>query len=304
MVEEIRFRVGKKIEVITEEFRVFLEQRVTKEEILTLLLKLTDYSLCAYEGQLKKGFLTIEGGHRIGVAGHMNEGIHTLSDISGVNIRIAHECIGCGEEIAKLIQKKNGVYHTLFVSPPGLGKTTYLRDTIRGLSHRGYKISVVDERSEIGACFCGEPQNDLGPCTDIMDNCSKSEGMMMLLRSMSPRIIAVDEMGGEQDVEVARKMVYAGVGLLGTVHADNEEDLLSRSDIRELLKLGIIERLVILEKVMGKRRYRIYDVENGRDLPCAGEHSWTLGTQKLPYFMEKSWNTWGVRDFQTSCIYI
>lgn len=264
MIEEIRFRVGQKVEVISDKDHFFLEKIVTPRNIRTVLNKLTGYSLYAYEEELKHGFFTVEGGHRVGVVGHVNRKLETLSDIGGLNIRVSHECIGCASEIVPYIQREGSILNTLYVSPPGVGKTTYLRDTIRVISNMGIKVGVVDERSEIGAFYKGTCQNDLGKCTDILDNCKKTDGMRMLLRSMSPRVIAVDELGGKEDIRAVNEILYSGVSLIGTVHAYSVEELYEKLFVKELLMNKSIKRIVLFKKEKEKRSFRIYDTETDR----------------------------------------
>ncbi|MDD5966758.1 MAG: stage III sporulation protein AA, partial [Blautia sp.] len=209
--EEIRLRVGQPLEILyaDEESRKF--DRLDASQLREMLNYLSGYSVYAIEEELRQGFFTVEGGHRVGVSGRTsyqkkgrwNE-MNPLSDISGLNIRLAHERKGCAKQILPWIRHVRSIYHTFIFASPGVGKTTYLRDCIRSLSkgdatEKGLKIGVVDERSEIAACHRGVPQNDLGPRTDVLDNCPKEQGMKMLLRSMSPEVIAVDELGLPED---------------------------------------------------------------------------------------------------------
>jgi stage III sporulation protein AA len=196
-----------------------------------MLNYLCGYSPYAMEEELRQGFFTIEGGHRVGVSGRTSyekngasSVVNAVSDISGLNIRIAHERKGCARNLIPWICKGGRLAHTFLFAPPGVGKTTYLRDCIRLLSdgdetRRGVKVGVVDERSEIAACHCGVPQNDLGSRVDVLDNCPKEQGMRMLLRSMSPEVIAVDELGGAADFAAVAECAKSGVAVLGTIHA-------------------------------------------------------------------------------------
>ena len=173
--------------------------RIKREELQEVVEYISNYSLYAYEEELRQGYLTIQGGHRIGTAGKIileNRQIKSMGDITCLNIRLAHEVLGCGECILPGLFRGKELCHTLIVSPPRQGKTTLLRDLIRLLSSgsavmQGMTVGVVDERSEIGACYRGEPQNDLGYRTDILDACPKVEGMMLLVRSMAPEVIAL-----------------------------------------------------------------------------------------------------------------
>lgn len=261
-LEEIRVRIGKPVEYIASEDIWYGNNGVTDLEMEELLNYLTDYSWFNLVFQIRQGFFTIRGGHRVGVVGRTgikDEGIESINDISGVNIRVAHEHINCAMEIIQYIRRGNDIYDTIFVSPPGVGKTTYLRDTIRIIAggcdgNIAMKVAVVDERSEIAACYRGVPQNDLGGRCDVLDNCPKAKGMRMLLRSMSPQVIAVDELGGIEDVEAVEISRKSGVRILGTIHAESFEEIEDKG------MLGLADRFVVLEKKEdGKRRFLIYD---------------------------------------------
>ena len=268
-LQEIRLRVGQPIILKMNRQEVGLSDegickvesgyRISKQDVSDLLRCMSDFSLYALEDELRQGFLTLEGGHRVGLVGKVvleNNRIKTLKHISGMNIRIAHEVIGCSERIMPYVLSRERVYHTLIVSPPGCGKTTLLRDMILQLSegfsgYGPYTVVVVDERSEIAACYLGVPQNHLGRRTDVLDACPKVEGMRMLLRSMGPQIVAVDEIGKEEDCEALREMLSAGVSLLCTVHGKDEKECLRRPKLKELLEEGLFERLIILSSRQG-----------------------------------------------------
>ena len=221
-----------------------------------MLNYLSGYSVYALEEELRQGFFTVEGGHRVGVSGrtsYRKKGTYNemdaLSQLNGINVRIAHEKKGCARPLIPWIYHGESIYHTMIYAPPGVGKTTYLRDTIRCLSagdgsRRGLKVGVVDERSEIAACHRGVPQNDLGPRCDVLDNCPKEQGMRMLLRSMSPEVIAVDELGLPEDFAAVKESAKCGVSVLATIHAGKKEEVLDRlmqNGLKEILpKLRLV----------------------------------------------------------------
>ncbi|MCC8027196.1 MAG: stage III sporulation protein AA [Clostridium sp.] len=237
-----------------------------------------NFSLYAAEEELRQGFLTIQGGHRIGVAGRtlaQGQDIRLMKFISFINVRVAHEIIGCADGIMDYLYSDiSGEFlNTLIISPPRCGKTTLLRDIIRqvscgrqqgcaGTSRKegggnsgrwipGMSVGVVDERSELGACYQGVPQNDLGPRTDVLDCCPKSQGMMMLVRTMAPRVIAVDEIGSREDVEAIGYAKNCGCSLAATVHGSSLEDIQQKPALRELLAQMTFERLILLGREKG-----------------------------------------------------
>lgn len=268
-MQEIRLRVDKPLilKIRAQEYGLNergcckLEQGmvVTRQVLTDILHYMSDFSLYALEDELRQGFMTLEGGHRVGLVGRVvleNNQIKTLRSISGMNIRIAREVIGCSVKVMPYIVGRDKVHHTLIVSPPGCGKTTLLRDIVYQLSegfkgYGPYTVGVVDERSEIAACYQGVPQNHLGMRTDVLDGCPKVEGMRMLLRSMAPQVIAVDEIGKSEDYDALREILSAGVSLLCTVHGRDEEECLRRPYLKEVLEKGLFERIIILSNRQG-----------------------------------------------------
>ena len=258
-LQEIRMRIGQPLTVMIdgEEQILPLKERahiVTKEEIKETIEYMSRYSLYAYENELRQGFLTLEGGHRVGVAGKVivDRGkVKNIQYISSLNIRIAHEVIGCADELIPYITKNKKVCHTLIISPPRCGKTTLLRDLIRQISDgneyvKGCSVGVVDERSEIGGCYMGIVQNNLGMRTDVLDCCPKAEGMIMLIRSMRPEVIAVDEIGGSEDVHAIEYAMHCGCRMLATAHADSMEELQKKPVFDRLIREKRFERYVLL----------------------------------------------------------
>lgn len=227
---------------------------VTGKDIRETVECMGNYSLYAFEDEIRQGFLTLRGGHRAGLTGKavMDQGeLKMIRCISGINLRFAHQVIGCASPYMEKMMEQGRFCHSLLVSPPRCGKTTLLRDMVRLLSDgfpgfAGVNVGVVDERSEIGACYDGIPQNDLGIRTDILDCCPKALGMMMLIRTMSPQIIAVDEIGGKQDLEAIRYGVSCGCGILATVHGASLEDLRQKPVLGEMLQEGIFKRFLVL----------------------------------------------------------
>lgn len=262
-LREIRLRIGRGLMVETAGGEVLLNRqgqsvtderkayRVTEADVKTALELLTGYSVYAFEDELRQGYFTVEGGHRIGVAGHTvseNGKVLRMSYITFLNIRVAHECTGCSKELFHLLYGDGQYYHTLLFAPAGCGKTTFLRDLIRLLSNAGLRVGVADERSELAACYHGVPQHDLGMRTDVMDGCPKAEGMRMLLRSMTPQILAADEIGMEEDAFAIRAAAGSGCKVVASAHGGSLEELTRNPVLRSLWEERRFERYVCLEK--------------------------------------------------------
>lgn len=269
-LQEIRLRAGKPVIVTRYGEEYFLSKAgvLTKEpgeahfmgqqELQKVLLHNCDYSPYAYEKEIRQGFLTVRGGHRIGIVGQAVIGdggeIKTLKNISGLNIRIAHEILGVAEELLPRLYGEGRLRNTLIISPPGCGKTTLLRDLIRQLSDGssyapGISVGVVDERGEIAGCHLGIPQNQVGMRTDVLDACPKRTGLLMLIRSMSPALIAVDEIGGLEDLQAIQYAATCGIRVLASIHGSGMEDLVHKEHW-ELIQ-SCFDLFVTLEKREG-----------------------------------------------------
>lgn len=262
-LQEIRLRVGQPIicqidgsEYLLEESKQDRTKDIIceQQDIDRILSKASEYSLYACHDKLRQGFLTLRGGHRIGISGQAvcEDGtILTIQYVSGLNIRVAHEMKGCARKVFPWLWMGRHLCSALIISPPGGGKTTLLRDLIRMLSngssgYRGLKVGVVDERSELAASYHGVAQNDMGIRTDILDGCPKSEGILCLIRSMSPQVIAVDEIGGKKDREAIERAMFSGCKMLCSVHGGSYQDVSLQSGIRSLIKKGKFERYILL----------------------------------------------------------
>jgi stage III sporulation protein AA len=286
-LQEIRLRMNAPLLIIYENSEYFITGDaqlvnspgkaviITKNEIRETMEYISNYSLYAFEEEIKQGFITINGGHRIGIAGKTiveNDVVKGMKHISFINIRLAHQVKGCATKVLPyLIDKEmKRIFHTLIISPPRCGKTTLLRDMIRQLSDGtsyfpGVSVGVVDERSEIGACYMGIPQNELGMRTDILDCCPKAKGMLMLIRSMSPQIIAIDEIGSKEDLEAINYVIGCGCKLIATVHGSSIEDIRTKPILSELVQERLFERYIILNNLAGVGHVEeIYDAAGNR----------------------------------------
>ena len=258
-LQEIRLRAGQPLFLIYAGNEIMPEPggkyyAVTKEDVRESLEYISHYSLYAYENEMKQGFITIEGGHRVGMTGKViieKEKVKNMKHISSINIRVSHEITGCADEILPYIVHNKQIYHTLIVSPPRCGKTTLLRDLIRQISDgneyvRGCTVGVVDERSEIGGCYKGVPQNQVGKRTDVLDCCPKAEGMIMLIRSMAPQVIAVDEIGSGEEIHALEYALHCGCKILATVHGSSMEELRKKPLFEQMIQGKRFERYVVL----------------------------------------------------------
>ena len=250
---------------------------VTRRELMETMEYIAGYSLYAYEDELRQGFLTIQGGHRVGVAGKilMEQGrIKSIRYISFLNVRLAHQVEGCADKVIPYIVEKGEVCHTLIISPPCCGKTTLLRDVIRQISNgnawcEGKNVGVVDERSEIGGAYQGVPQNDLGMRTDVLDCCPKAEGMMMLIRSMLPEVVAVDEIGDYGDIKAIESVLNCGCRLIATVHGSSIDDIKKKPLLEKMVQEHVFDRYIILN---GRKKIgTVQGIFDGRGTRLLGE---------------------------------
>ncbi len=249
-LEEIRLRNGSSPSyLVNDREKTLCSNQMTSAVLQEVLDLAGNHSVYAVQDMLKSGYLTINGGHRIGICGrgvYKDGEFYTLRDISSVNIRIARQIKGAADDAIGFLWTHPR--STLIIGPPGRGKTTLLRDLIRQLSDRFlWRICVVDERMELGACVGGVAQFSLGGCTDILSGTKKAEAIEMLLRSMNPQWIALDEITAQQDIEAICRASYCGVRFLATAHTSSVKELHNRPLYRHLLEMKVFENVIVID---------------------------------------------------------
>ncbi|MBE3555970.1 MAG: stage III sporulation protein AA [Firmicutes bacterium] len=269
LLQEVRLRVGRPVALRFADGEWFLSSSgallahppdnaaLSKAELEMVLDRASRSSLYAYEEELRRGYLTLPGGHRLGLVGRavlQGESLVTQRDLEGANLRVAREIVGCSRPLLASLMVGELPATTLLLSPPGAGKTTLLRDLVRAFSTGesvpqqtgGYQVGLCDERSEVAGLVEGIPQFDVGPRTDILDGCPKREGIPLLLRAMGPQVIACDEIGGADDVEALQEAARAGVSVFATAHARDLVQLRQRPALRSLIEERYFDRYIVL----------------------------------------------------------
>lgn len=270
-LEEIRLRQNQPLEVRFGQQSSYVTQAgqltstaskgwiFSADQAVKLLSQVSQHSLYALEEELKRGYITVMGGHRIGIAGKvvLEKGdVKGIRDITSFNIRIAREKKGAAQKVMPYLFEGGNVLSTLVISPPQCGKTTLLRDMARSLSYgsewsSSRKVGIVDERSELAGCLEGVPQRDVGPRTDVLDACPKAAGMMMLIRSMSPDVLIVDEVGRTEDGDAVWEAIHAGVAVICSAHGADLNEVVRRPMLGNLVRHGVFSRYIVLSRTKG-----------------------------------------------------
>lgn len=282
-LQEIRLRLHSPIELnYTDKIEWLTHVSFTIDVRNFVLNQLSEHSLYRLETELQEGFITISGGHRVGLAGKvttLGRTVKGLQWITSFNIRIAQQIKNIAEPLIDYLLVDNEYAHTLLIGAPQSGKTTLLRELIRMIStgsnvQMAKKVAIIDERSEIASAKNGVPQFDIGNRTDVMDACPKAIGMMMMIRSMSPEVIVVDEIGKEEDVQALLDVFHAGVTIICTVHGSSLADVSKRLSLRPLFSEAMFKRYILLSSnATDGFTYKVYD-ESHRLLTTVFEREW------------------------------
>ena len=264
-LEELRLRRGFPMTALFPEGEAEADgPPIGEDDLRQVVENATQASAHTALDRVRQGFVTLRGGHRVGLCGSVvkRDGqIVTLRDISSLSIRVARPVTGQAAELLPQLREEGVFLSTLILAPPGAGKTTLLRDLVRSLSDGAagppVRVGVADERGEIAALWQGEPQFDIGRHTDVIDGCSKAEGLSILIRGMNPQAVAVDEITDPADVQAITEAAGCGVALIATAHGAGREDLKRRPVYRALLDNRIFRRLAVIERQEGRRSVRV-----------------------------------------------
>lgn len=274
LLEEIRVRNNLPLICKIGQADKVLNYKISTEDINYIFQKICENSIYTYQNQIANGYITIQGGNRVGIVGTAvlhEDKVTNFNYISGLNFRISRQILGCSNSIMqKIINKEqNTIYNTLIISMPGMGKTTLLRDIIRNISNGieglidGANIAVIDERGEISATFKGIMQNDLGIRTDVVNDIPKHIGMRLAIRSMSPKVLAADEIGSKEDSEAINYAMCCGVKGIFTAHGESIEDVCKNPELKELINNKTIERVVLIKNSgfeENKKNHRSFNI--------------------------------------------
>lgn len=255
-LQEIRLRIGFGPSLVCKDKRIRLQRVITKEDLAFCINTASRYSPWSSQ-TITRGFITVQGGHRIGICGSVamqNDKLISIREVSSLCVRVARQFPGIGERAAAI----QG--NILILGRPGSGKSTLLRDIIRSKSIRGRTICVIDERQEIFPCVEGVPCFQTGENTDILSGCTKAEGIDIATRVMNPDMIAVDEITARSDCESLINAGWCGISLLATAHASNKQDFFERPVYKPLVESRLFDTLIILQMDKSWRTERVqYD---------------------------------------------
>ena len=268
--EEIRLRIGSSVCLRFCGQEWYCCEPLTKKQMLWVVGNASEGSYHRAARFLEMGYIPLRDGSRMGVCGMGADGtIVSFEDVTSACIRIAHAAVGCGDDLYEELYGA-GFRNTIIIAPPGLGKTTLLRELIRKLSYNGLYVGAADERGEIAGLYGDKPSFDLGPRTDILSGISKSQGAMMLLRSMTPNVLAMDEITAHKDSEVILEAAGCGAGLLTTIHGESPR-VLQKPGFQSIYESRIFHYGILIGLRDGKRVYKAVKLY-GENMRCIGNH--------------------------------
>ncbi len=269
-VREIRVRAGAKVRILTDRGEVICASTPSQAQVAQMAEALCEHALYARAEEQRQGFVTLRGGHRMGLCGRVivqGQSVRALREISSFCLRVAGQWRGAADTLMpQLTDERGRVRSTLIIGMPGSGKTTMLRDACRRLSEKGVRMCIVDERSEIAAMCGGMAQLDVGPNTDVLDGCCKEAGLKWMLRAMSPEALVTDELGGATDAQAVLEAARSGVSVLSTLHGRDLESALSHGALYHLAQNHAFQRYALLDEREVGRISVLYD-EQLRPLP-------------------------------------
>lgn len=248
-LQEIRIRAGQRCIFRTSSRTKALNWQPLPREVEIVAEALCGHSLYARRDEVRQGFVTLRGGHRLGLCGsvqmHAGEPF-SLSTPSSLCLRIAGQWKGAAGAVYPLLTEQNRASNIMIIGPCSSGKTTFLRDIARTLSDSGCQTAIVDERGELAACVAGVPQLDVGSSTDVIDGCPKSYAFEWLIRSMSPQAIVTDELASTQDVAAVLDAISCGCSVIASVHGTSLTDLAARPVMASVMARRLFDYFVVL----------------------------------------------------------
>ncbi len=252
---EVRLRPGGRPQLCFADGDELLREPLAPAAFAKVAARMMDYSLYAWEDELRRGFFTLPGGSRVGVCGRYaveNGRVGALSYISGLCVRVAREVRGAGAALAGAMLEGGGVKSALLLSRPGMGKTTLLRDAARLISDAGRTVSMADERGELAACRAGVPTLDVGARTDVMDLCPKHVAVAHMVRALRPDLVVTDEVGDRRDAQAVLDARRCGAAVLASAHAGGIAEAARRPALREMLEMGAFDLVAFIDGGLGR----------------------------------------------------